>query len=127
MGTQSNDGLKPCPWCGFGEVVLGAKPSGIKEHDELKWKSCGICRRCLTPGPTGFGATKDEARGEAARRWNKRAAEATCHWVPFENGHSMAGPGWRCSNCGLELGPENAFVVDRCYCCPGCQAKAVDE
>lgn len=48
-----------------------------------------------------------------------------CRWVPFDEGHSIAGPGWRCSECGLELGPENVFVVERCYCCPGCCSKVV--
>lgn len=51
--------------------------------------------------------------------------ESTCRWVPFDEGYSIAGPGWRCSECGLELGPENVFVVERCYCCPGCCAKVV--
>lgn len=54
------------------------------------------------------------------------SAERTCRWVPFDEGHSIAGPGWRCSECGLELGPENAFVVEQCYCCPGCQSKVVE-
>ena len=112
-----SDELKPCPFCGVeateGPVSVNGKPSG-----DIGWVGCVPCGVFVsyTHGEGG--------RREAMRAWNTRA-ERTCRWVPFGEGHSIAGPGWRCSECGLELGPENAFVVERCYCCPGCGAKVV--
>lgn len=100
-----SDELKPCPFCGeMPPVSKKERCAPIVGH------ACRILDMQITV---------------PLHTWNARA-ERTCRWVPFDEGYSIAGPGWRCSECGLELGPENAFVVERCYCCPGCCAKVVD-
>lgn len=113
-----SDELKPCPFCG-GEAVFNAHATAEDIGNGMVCRTLAVieCPRCEF-------CIAHETDEEAVAAWNARA-ERTCRWVPFDEGHSIAGPGWRCSECGLELGPENVFVVERCYCCPGCCSKVV--
>lgn len=109
-----SDELKPCPFCGRQpERFVCVK---TLEHDYAVIYECKDAHHRVW--------CEADNDVDAIDAWNTRA-ERTCRWVPFDEGHSIAGPGWRCSECGLELGPENVFVVERCYCCPSCCSKAV--
>lgn len=117
-----SDELKPCPKCG--QPVTGGLCGGPAAYGCREWEyevecGCGLLWSC-SPGDVD----EDEAVRRGVQEWNARA-ERTCRWVPFDEGHSIAGPGWSCSECGLELGLENVFVVEWCYCCPGCGSKVV--
>lgn len=44
----------------------------------------------------------------------------TFEWVHKDECHDFSGEGWECSQCGLELGPENSFVIEHLPYCPSC-------
>lgn len=46
--------------------------------------------------------------------------QKTFTWIHEDECHAFAGEGWRCSQCGAELGPEDRFVVDFGSYCPFC-------
>ena len=43
-------------------------------------------------------------------------------WIYQDECHSFAGKGWYCSNCNVELGEENSFVIEHLPYCPACGA-----
>lgn len=61
---------QPCPWCGCCEVVIGVKFKGV--HGRTRYQPKAICWQCVTPGPTAYGDTKEEAMVRARARWNTR-------------------------------------------------------
>lgn len=74
---MSVTGMKPCPFCGHGDVILSGD-NWDRINDEDGYAECFVyCPLCGTHGPHAFRYRRSmaQAMAEAMEAWNMRADE----------------------------------------------------